>query len=169
MLSAVDDSFEKPLPRFADASYRTSYLGSVYFSVSNPRPPTIALALTVPEYLPPEGPLLVSVTVSSFLGTSAEGVEVTITWDRELNRQNRGKLRQASLPRRTATIVTAGDGSGTAKLDLGPFEAELEPFADIIRVEAVLVGPTRERVVAEASLPVAVAPVRLSLSWLYAT
>lgn len=74
--------------------------------VGDPRPPTAQLTVSTPDFVTPEGPLNVSASAQSFLGSSVALAEITVQW---------------TLPEGvsgTGTIITDADGQGSIEVDI---------------------------------------------------
>lgn len=58
----------------------STFVDSVRFVLSDPRPPTSELTLAVPEFVEPGGSFEVSGSAASLLGAPVAGAEVVITF-----------------------------------------------------------------------------------------
>eukprot|EP01025_Chloroclados_australasicus_P057180 TRINITY_DN7117_c0_g1_i5.p1 TRINITY_DN7117_c0_g1~~TRINITY_DN7117_c0_g1_i5.p1 ORF type:complete len:2201 (-),score=318.83 TRINITY_DN7117_c0_g1_i5:388-6837(-) len=131
-----------------DFYYLNDYLGAEYFTVADPRPPTATLDVQVPDWVRPDGIVEVEVLATSLIGASVE-TEMTLTWT--LGEQEG-----------VETIVTDASGAGTYSLDL----SELGNFTvgSSIAISIEWIGPTRERITQDVSVPLKLSDKSVSFS-----
>lgn len=153
----------------------TNFVGVTSITVGDPRPPTAQLTITTPDFVDPKGPLTVSASAQSFIGSSVAEAEITILWSApsvfldfddplfDILGSDRIDVNG------TGTIITDENGLGSVDLDISDFSQFLQPFRTDIKVEAIWIGPTRERIRETDNVQVATGPVRVTISWLFQT
>jgi uncharacterized protein YfaS (alpha-2-macroglobulin family) len=140
-----------------DRTNRYSYApGRATITVSDPRPPTVLLALKPANdelIMSTTGPVDIQVATNTYAGTAVSGQTITVKWSGPVD-ELAGEF----------DVTTGADGTGLGAFALPEGAAELVSAGDTISFSASWVGPTREVVTADASILVSNSPWTVELA-----
>jgi len=120
-------------------------------TVSDPRPPTAELKLTLPPWVKPGAAVPISATAMSYIGTQVNGVSMTVVWNTP---KAKGNL----------TITTDTNGTATGTIDLGALPPKnATQSGDTLTVNVEWIGPTRERITQRGTTSIQAAARRVNV------
>ncbi|GFH18397.1 A2M domain-containing protein, partial [Haematococcus lacustris] len=125
---------------------------SVEFTIADPRPPTADLVVKAPSWALPNASVVVTLTATSYLGTSVASAPITLDWS-------------AGSAKGIVNTTTDSTGSATATIDLGKVPADSAPSSgEQLSVRAQWVGPTREVIARTATVSLQTSRRRLEVT-----
>lgn len=121
------------------------------FTVGQPRVLTAGIDIQTPSWIRPDGDLTVVIEISSLLGASISDAEVVLRWGNRTENFDRIELQTDSngLVNHTIDLATAET----------PFQA-----GDEVNLEVEYIGPTREVILQERYIPVALTNLQLVIA-----
>eukprot|EP00210_Caulerpa_lentillifera_P001100 g1061.t1 len=130
---------------------------SASFTVGDPRLPTIELTIDTPYFVRPDAQIVISVQVTSFIGSAVGGQNVSVEWSISDSGGDDEEDLEGEL-----VITTDDNGSGTGIIDFTQFEnpPDLRTTAEL---DFQLVGPTSELIEESASVRIEAADLSVSL------
>ncbi|GMH44585.1 hypothetical protein BSKO_12537 [Bryopsis sp. KO-2023] len=135
---------EVPVPENATAkAYEATLLNSEdlnvpdFFTVGDPRPPTVGLTVDAPRWSKPDAKVLVNITTESFIGAAIGDAKVTLKWFIPGGAPDGGTLEEE------VELITDSSGKVSTEIDLGSLE-KTPPTDESLKIEVSWVGPTRE-------------------------
>ncbi|GMH39924.1 hypothetical protein BSKO_07828 [Bryopsis sp. KO-2023] len=129
------------------------------FVVGDPRPPTVQLLVDAPKWALPASKVSIDVEAVSFIGAPVGGANMDVTWTvSDFTREEEDEELEG-----TTTIKTDSDGTGTAVIDLSVFKKP-PSVGSILDATIEWVGPTRELITEEVSIPLEVANVKFEFT-----
>ncbi|KAL6763015.1 hypothetical protein V8C86DRAFT_462822 [Haematococcus lacustris] len=125
---------------------------SVEFTIADPRPPTADLVVKAPSWALPNASVVVTLTATSYLGSSVASAPITLDWS-------------AGNAKGIVNTTTDSTGSATATIDLGKVPADSAPSSgEQLSVRAQWVGPTREVIARTATVSLQTSRRRLEVT-----
>eukprot|EP00210_Caulerpa_lentillifera_P009052 g8639.t1 len=138
---------------------RNSFFGeTAFFTVGDPRLPTIQLVMDTPFFVRPDEDIEFSIQITSLIGSSVGGSDVTVEWRiSDPDRDSEAEPLEGEL-----VITTDDDGNGTAIIELSQFEVPPSLGTTAV-LEFQLVGPTSELIEDSARVRIEAADLSVSL------